>query len=262
MKKLLAGGALLTAVLVAAAVLVIPALAHGGTSGTNAPRFNNRFTAADLFALEHGQAASHSNAGNSVSDGHRSAFSFSCTDYGADQGHRVVSVTQSIINDADSGEAGDYWASDTVRRSITMWNVGTDQYCVVVKYYDSSFQAFAGQISPGKGGTLSGEESGAFAGSAIFTISGALTITDPAEWPQFGVVNHGAALDYQCDMNGNCPGYVSFLSQYFAAGYTFDEPQWGWTYIGKDSGHNPPSSAGTWVNSYTGTYGDILDSDD
>ena len=48
MKKLLAGGALLTAVLVAAAVLVIPALAHGGTSGTNAPRFNNRFTAADL----------------------------------------------------------------------------------------------------------------------------------------------------------------------------------------------------------------------
>lgn len=261
MKKLLAIGAVVLTVAVAAAIFVFPTLAHGTTSGTNTQAFNNHYTSQDLFKLEH-IYGSGTTSNNGVNDGQHSAFSFSCAGYGASQGHRVVSVTESIINDADSGEAGNYWAYDTVRRSITIWSVGTDQYCALVNYYDSSFQAVAGQRSPGNGGTLTGDEYGSFAGSAVFTITGTLDVSDPAAWPQFGVVNHGAAIDYQCDLAGNCPGYVLFLDKYFTAGYTFDEPAWGWTYVGRDHGHNPPSSAGTWVNASTGDSGDILDSDD
>ncbi|HEU5348392.1 MAG TPA: hypothetical protein VFU63_07245, partial [Ktedonobacterales bacterium] len=234
---------LVMAALVAAAIPMNSAMAHGAISGTNAQVFGSHFSGEDLFGLEHSHGMGDSNG---VSAAHHSAFSFSCTSYGASQGHRIVSVTQSIVNDIDSGEAGNYWAFDTVRRSITMWNVGPNQYCAIVNYYDSTFHAIAGQTSPGKGGTLTGEEYGSFAGSILYTINGTFDVSNPAAWPQFGVVNHGATTDYQCDLSGNCPGWVSFLNQYFDAGYTFDSPQWGWTYTGKDSGQNPPASAGTW----------------
>ena len=55
---------------------------------------------------------------------------------------------------------------------------------------------------------------------------------------------------------------MSFTAKYFSGTPTVDEPQWGWRYVGKDSGHHPPAAAGVWVNAYTGNSGDILDSDD
>lgn len=255
MKKFLAIGALVMAVVAAAAIFVIPALAHGAM-----PRANTHVAAGDtskpgMFSLEH----EHGSRGG---DGDHSAFAFSCASYGAVKGNRIISVTEAIQHDADSGEAGNYWAFDTVNRSITIWNVGPDKYCAIVNYYKSSFQAIAGQTSPGKGGTLSGEEYGSFSGSALFTISGQLDVSDPAVWPTSGKINEGKAIDYQCDASGNCPGYVNFVAKYFNGSPTVDEPQWGWTYVGLDSGHQPPTSAGTWVNAYTGNSGDILDSDD
>lgn len=259
MKKLLAAGALVVTVAVAAAVFVIPAMAHGVTAQNNLLSANAGVVKPNLFNLEH----QHGQAGGGTGD--HSGFSFSCAASGAVKGNRIINVTESILNDADSGEAGNTWAFDTVKRSITIWNVGPDQYCAIVNYYDSSFKAIAGQTSPGKGGTLSGEEYGSFAGSARFTITGQLYVSDPAGWPTSGKVNGGNPVDYQCDVAGNCPGYVSFVSKYFNTSdpqFTLDEPQWGWTYVGLDSGTNPPTSAGTWVNAYTGNSGDILDSDD
>lgn len=256
MKKLLAGGALLMTVVVAAAIFVVPAMAHGAT-----PKANDHSAAAQgsgpgMFTLEHQRGAKGGDGGGNL------AFSYSCADAGAVKGNQIISVVESIVNDVDSGTAGNYWAYDTVKRSITIWNVGPDQYCAIVNYYDSSFKAIAGQTSPGGGGTLSGEEYGSFSGSARFAISGQLDVSDPVAWPTSGKVNGGAPVDYQCDPSANCPGYVNFVAKYFSGSPTVDEPQWGWKYIGLDSGTKHPTSAGTWINAYTGTSGDILDSDD
>lgn len=255
-KKIAGIGAIVATVAVAVAVFVVPAMAHGTTATTETHPTTHSTDKPNMFSTEH----RHGSGGG---DGDHGAFSFSCAS--AVKGNKVIDVTESILNDADSGQAGDYWAFDKVNRSITIWNVGPDQYCAILNYYDSSFKAIAGQTSPGATGTLSGEEYGSFSGSARFTITGQLYVSDPGVWPTSGKVNGGNAIDYQCDANGNCPGYVSFLAKYFNTGdpgFTYDEPQWGWKYIGKDSGTKPPTSAGTWVNAYTGNSGDILDSDD
>lgn len=266
MKRLLAAGALVLTVAVAVAILVIPAMAapkHAATTRTNAHAASHATKAPPLFTLEQRHGVKTNGPVRLDSD----QFEFSCAGYGAVKGNQIISVTEGILNDADSGEAGNYWAFDKVNRSISVWNVGPSQYCIVVNYYKSTFQAIAGQTSPGMGGTLSGEEYGNFAGSAVFTVSGQLYVSDPAVWPTTGKVNGGVAIDYQCDVNGHCPGYVSFLSKYFNTsdpGFADDEPQWGWKYVGFDSGSGTkhPASAGTWVNAYTGNSGDILDSDD
>lgn len=256
MKKLLAGVALLMTVVVAAAIFVVPAMAHSATPKANSHASSAKDGGPGMFSLEHRRS------GKGGDDGGSLAFSYSCADAGAVKGNQIISVVESIVNDVDSGTAGNYWAYDTEKRSITVWNVGPDQYCVIINYYDASFKAIAGQTSPGGGGTLSGEEYGSFSGSARFAITGQLDVSDPAGWPTSGKVNGGNPVDYQCDPLANCPGYVSFVAKYFSGSPTVDEPQWGWKYIGLDSGTKHPTSAGTWVNAYTGTSGDILDSDD
>ena len=255
MKKLLAAGAIVMTVAVAAAIFVIPAMAHGTTRQGNSHPITHTTYKPSTFSLEH----QHGSRGG---DDHSTAFSYSCASAGAVRGNKVIDVTESIANDVDSGQAGNNWAFDRVHRSITIWNVGPDQYCAIINYYDSTFKAVAGQTSPGMGGTLSGEEYGSFSGSALFTITGQLYVSDPGAWPTSGKVNGGATVDYQCDILGSCPGYVSFVAKYFSGTPTVDEPQWGWKYIGKVSGTKPPTSAGSWVNAYTGNSGDILDSDD
>lgn len=262
MKRLLIAGSVGLTVVVAVAFLVIPAMAapthptagHSGVAAAKAP---------PLFTLEHRHGAKAS--GRYGADDNQ--FQFSCASHGAVHGNQIIDVTEAVANDADSGEAGNYWAFDQAHRSITIWNVGPNQYCALVNYNRSTFQAIAGQRSPGNGGILSGEEYGSFAGSAVFTISGQLDVSNPAVWPTEGRVNGGVAIDYHCDVNGNCPGYVSFLAQYFNAadpGFSYDEPQWGWMYTGLDSGSGGkhPASAGVWVNAYSGNSGDILDTDD
>ena len=256
MKKFLAAGALVMTVVVAAAIFVIPAMAHSTAPKANTHASQANTSRPSMFSEEH----EHGSKGGD--GGHHLAFSFSCASSGAVNGNQVISVTESLSNDADSGEAGNYWAFDSEKRSITIWNVGPDQYCAIVNYYDANFKAIAGQTSPGNGGTLSGEEYGSFSGSARFTITGQLDVSDPAHWPTAGKVNGGATINYACDVLGNCPGYVSFVAKYFSGSPTVDEPQWGWSYVGLDSGTQHPTSAGTWVNAYTGNSGDILDTDD
>ncbi len=255
MKRILAVGAIVMTVAAATVVFVIPAMAHGATNKTSMHPTSHATAKPSMFSMEH-------HRGSDGGSDHSVAFAYSCASAGAVRGNKVIDVTESLANDADSGQAGNYWAFDRVHRSITIWNVGPDQYCAIVNYYDSTFKAVAGQTSPGAGGTLSGEEYGSFSGSARFTITGQLFVSDPSAWPTSGAVNGGATVDYHCDILGNCPGYVSFTAKYFSGTPTVDEPQWGWRYVGKDSGTKHPTSAGVWVNAYTGNSGDILDSDD
>ena len=196
-------------------------------------------------------------------------FKFSCP--GARAGNLVLSITEKVSNDADSGLTN-YWALDTYTRTIKLWNNGPDSYCGI-EAYSGTFAAVAGQQSPGSttqtGGTLSGEEGGTWSGQIQLTLTGQLDITAPSTWPIRGNVYGGNVVDYGCtgftpgSFNISCPGYVNWIDQYFASGYTLNEPQWGFKYVGKDQ---PPAqdagtSDGIWIDAATGISGDILDVD-
>ncbi len=129
MKRLLAVGAIVMTVAAATVIFVIPAMAHGTNNQTNAHPATHATVKPSMFSLEH-----HHGSGDG--DNHSTAFSYSCASAGAVRGNKVIDVTESIANDADSGQAGNYWAFDRVHRSITIWNVGPDQYCAIVNYYD------------------------------------------------------------------------------------------------------------------------------
>lgn len=161
-------------------------------------------------------------------------------------GSPVINVTQRILNDADSGEAGNYWGFDTIERHIQVWQVADAKYCATVDY-EGRFAAVAGQRSPGNTGVLTGTEQGTLSGGYRANISGTL-LANPT-LPAKGTMG---TTDYQCTITGNCPGAFDWTTKYFntgAAGFTFDMVWWGWTY--RNGQH-------VWVNSVDGNSGDIL----
>jgi len=192
------------------------------------------------------------------------------------KGNLLISISEKVINDADSGQAGNYWGLDAFTRTIKVWNLGSDNYCAVVNY-TGTFAAQAGQKSPGTtattGGILSGEEIGSFKGGYVAQITGPLDVTDPANWPLMGKVNQGGTVDYQCVINPDgslqtdpCPGAIDWTTKYFDTSnvsFSFNENPWGWTYIGRDAPGAPDAGTpdGVWHNFSTGNSGDILDVD-
>jgi hypothetical protein len=160
-------------------------------------------------------------------------------------GAPVVNVTEKISNDADSGIAGNYWGLDSFTRSIQVWKTADKTYCAMVRY-EGKFAGIAGQRSPGNTGVLTGSETGVVTGGYQATITNATLLATPT-WKTNGNVG---SFDYQCDAANNCPGAVNWLDQYFAPGYGFDQPWWGWIYR---AGGNK-----VWVNAVTGNLGDII----
>ncbi|MFI5273854.1 MAG: hypothetical protein ACHQ4H_12545 [Ktedonobacterales bacterium] len=255
MKKFLILGTMFT-VVIAGVLIALPALAAPAHGAHASQRAGVTAARPNVLALEHPHSP---RIGASVARGiDDDNFNFSCAQ---PNGNRIIDVTEKITNDADSGIAGDYWGFDTVTRHIQVWNVGPNTYCATVMYGSASFQAVAGQRSPGNTGTLTGDEYGGFHGGYETTVfTAALTISAPATWPAEGKVNGGAPINYACDLNGNCPGAVDWTTKYFTnLDPTFNLAQWGWIYHGRD--HVGGHSTGTWVNSMTGNSGDILDVD-
>lgn len=259
MKKLAVGMAFVGVALVSL-VWIIPTFAantHVQHSVSSHPR--------SVFALEH-------QVGRAGTQPAIAALTLSCGT-NAVKGNMLINVTEKVINDADSGQAGNYWALDAFFRTIKVWNVGSDSYCAVVNY-TGTFAAQAGQKSPGTtattGGILTGDEIGTFKGGYVAQITGPLDVTDPGNWPLAGKVNLGNPVNYQCviasDGSANCPGVVDWTTKYFDTGnlsFSFNENPWGWTYIGKDAPTAPDAGTpdGVWRNFSTGNSGDILDVD-
>lgn len=165
-------------------------------------------------------------------------------------GDPVINVKQKVQNDVDSGLGG-YWAFDYYNRRIKVWSTGENKYCAIVTY-DGKFYAVPGQVGPGNipSGALintptNAPVNGDMNGGYRATITG--TLLSSPTWSTNGNVG---TTNYQCDINANCPGRVSWTDQYFNPGYGFDQPWWGWKYNG--------GSHGTWVNSIDGNSGNIL----
>src|SRR5258708_825651 len=95
----------------------------------------------------------------------------------SNKGSQLVNVTYKVINNADSGDGGNYWGYDAFTRQLQIWNDATvaGQYCADIK--DSgTFTTQAGVRSPGSflvngsyinGGVVDGTEVGTFSGGAV-----------------------------------------------------------------------------------------------
>ena len=175
---------------------------------------------------------------------------------GKDLKNPVINVVQRVQNDADSGQAGNYWAFDYYTRHITVWQTasgeaGNNTYCAIVTY-DGKFYAVPGQVGPGD--TPSGAlintptnepVNGMMSGGRRATIVGSLLSTPL--WTTHGSVG---TTNYKCNISGSCSGVISWPGQYFNSGYSYNDVWWGWKYNG--------GSHGTWVNSQDGNSGNIL----
>jgi len=171
-------------------------------------------------------------------------------------GKPVINVVEKVLNDADSGGAGNVWAFDSYTRQIQVWQTGFDSttnlnvYCATVQY-EGSFTTVAGD-SPGSDpnsippyfGSVAPDITGTMHGGYTATFEGTLSSS-----PEFSTHGNIGTFDYQCDPNGNCPGYVDWVGMYFPGYSNFAQPWWGWIYR---TPHN-----GTWVNASSGNSGDI-----
>lgn len=160
-------------------------------------------------------------------------------------GKLVINAVEKVVNDVDSGENGNYWAYDNYGRNIQVRETAPGAYCVTVDY-QGQFVTFASE-SPGLALHLNPAGiKGTYNGGYSATFTGTL-LASPA-WRTNGSVG---TVDYACDTAGNCPGYVSWIGQYFTVGSAadFNYVWWGWQY---KAGKN-----GTWTNSSDGNSGDI-----
>lgn len=159
-------------------------------------------------------------------------------------GKPVINIVEKIVNTVDSGQVGNYWAYDNLNRQIQVWEQEDGSYCALVQN-EGKFDAQEGEDSPGATGVLDGDEDGVFQGGYRAIINGTLKVD--SDWKTRGFVG---TTDYRCDLSGVCPGYISWVGQYFEPGYSFAYDWWGWIYR---AGKN-----GVWINSSDGNSGDIL----
>jgi hypothetical protein len=250
LKKILIGGAAGALLL---GVAFIPAFANNGPSN-NKQIFNEWPVNHNPIGNNGPKNASLYNPGNELSNS-------KCTT--PTTGKPIINVSQKVQNDADSGVGG-YWAFDYFTRQITVWTTGTTgTYCAVVTY-NGNFYAVPGQINPedllNNAVPPTGQEintptdepiNGPFSGGYRAILTGGTLLATPL-WTTHGSV---PTTNYQCDLTGNCPGNVNWVTQYFSGidvnnSAEFNQEWWGWKYNG--------GSHGTWINASTGNSGDIL----
>ncbi len=160
------------------------------------------------------------------------------------QGALVVNVNYTLINDFDSGVAGNAWANDTINRHLQIRQVGTTtSYCAMIDD-TGSFVTFAG-VSPGGTGTVPAGIDGRINGGYTTTqFTGTLDSS-----PAYKTHGNLGTFDLNCDMSFNCPGaHPSYLS-YFTTTSGDSFATWSWSYHTAQNGN--------WVNADSGNFGDI-----
>ena len=152
----------------------------------------------------------------------------------------VMNITYKVLNNPDSGVAGNYWALDEMNRHVQVWQTGPTSYRAVVSD-EGKFTTFVGTTSPGGTGTIASEVTGTLHGGYDATFD-APAVVDAKN-------GNLGTIDYEGDSSGNTPGYVSWLDTYFPGYSAFTQDPWGWTYHYQNQ---------VWVNSSAGNSGDIV----
>ena len=158
-------------------------------------------------------------------------------------GTSIIDVTQTVLNDADSGVAGNAWAFDNFTRQIKVFQLSNGNFCATTRY-EGTFTTNAGP-SPSSASTVSAGISAPFVGGYRATEFAGTLLASPS------ASTHGniGTFDYMCDASFNCPGFVDWTTLYFSTTSGFNLDWWGWIYHG--------GSHGTWVNAISGNSGDI-----
>jgi hypothetical protein len=146
----------------------------------------------------------------------------------------LVNVTYKLVNDYDSGFAGNAWANDTINRQLRIWkSKSTGKFCAQVRD-TGTFVTFAG-TSPSGLSTVSAGIPGRLNGGYVTTsFSGTFAPTRNT---------HGdlGTFDLMCTSASDCPGTAPSYGDYFSSKSGDDLAQWGWIY--KAQKHH-----GTWLN--------------
>lgn len=173
------------------------------------------------------------------------AFGASNTPVACGSGKQIVNVNYTLINDYDSGFAGNAWANDTINRHLKVFDLGGGNYCATVND-TGSFVTFAGP-SPMNLGTVSAGIKGVINGGYTTTVfSGTL---NPS--PAYKTNGNLGTFDLQCTDAYTCPGAHPSFYSYFSspAPDTVGLGTWGWTYHTAQNGN--------WTNASSGSFGDI-----
>jgi hypothetical protein len=172
------------------------------------------------------------------------AFASSNNPPGCGGGKPIVNVNYTLVNDFDSGVAGNAWANDTINRHLQIIDLGGGTYCALVND-TGSFVTFQGS-SPQNTGTVSAGITGRINGGYTSTTFTGTLNTSPA------YASHGnlGTFDLQCIDAYTCPGvHPSFLSYFSSQTWDGNLASWGWSY------HTARN--GDWVNASTGNTDDI-----
>jgi hypothetical protein len=148
----------------------------------------------------------------------------------------LVNVNFTVVNDSDSGFAGNEWANDTIDRQLQVWQLSDGTFCAQVADH-GKFVTLAG-ASPSGASTVDAGVKGDLQGGYVTTF---FTGTFAPTLPTHG--NLGT-FDLACTDANTCPGEANapsvFNSTYFSSTTGADLAQWGWIY---HAGKN-----GTWLN--------------
>jgi hypothetical protein len=151
----------------------------------------------------------------------------------SDGATKLVDVQFTLVNDYDSGFAGNAWANDTIDRHLRIWSLGDGTFCAQVADR-GTFVTFAGASPSGASTVVAGVEGKLNGGYVSTFFTGTL---GPAPYARHGDLG---TFDLQCTDANNCPGSHPSPLSYFSSTSGFDLAQWGWIYhAGKH---------GTWLN--------------
>jgi hypothetical protein len=155
----------------------------------------------------------------------------------------VVDGYATYENAADYGADGHVWALDAATRSIRVWHLGGDAYCVHVHDVGTS-TTFAG-VSPEGTGIVRAGVTASFVGDVTYRIYGTFAPTLPTR----GFIGN---FDAECDRAGNCAPAETLLgdSRFFSPIHHIDYGTFEFT---ADAG-----ACGTWHQTESGDTGDIV----
>ena len=150
-----------------------------------------------------------------------------------DHAKQVVDVHYTLVNDYDSGFAGNQWANDTIDRHLRIWQQSDGSFCAQIEDH-GKFVTFAGASPSGATTVPAGVKGDLEGGYITSNIAGAFA-------PSYATHGNLGTFDLQCNAAGICPGARPSWASYFSGSVTADEfSQWGWIY---HAGKN-----GTWLN--------------
>lgn len=168
-------------------------------------------------------------------------------------GKYLFTATQSVSNDDDSGIAG-YWAKEFYSRTFYVYYMGGDDYCAAISY-QGQFKTIVGRASPQNTGTITKVADGFIKGGRIRTFTAHINPDIFSVMTSKNKVFLGVA-NYDCDGNGNCPGFYDWRTNLFKDITNDLDQSWGWQYT--IYGGTWRCTSINWFNTDNGNAGDIV----